>query len=184
MSRILKLIPYVAPEVRYMPAHAEWGDRAQYAARVELPAVIGIIKVAMRGKVVAGDHCTFLHPTCHDITKHCGFHMLTVEPAAWSHFMLLKPYGQMDLELDGESASLMRVGCALYVPYALSMRDISGRGEEASPPRVAAESAHIERHCVHQFEQFGYTVASLLRKELNHLLKDFKYVRRNAGHCF
>src|SRR6266699_3401269 len=64
MSRILKLVPYVAPEVGYMPAHAEWGDGAHYAAGVELPAMVGIIQVAMRGKVVTGDHDTFLHPIC------------------------------------------------------------------------------------------------------------------------
>ncbi len=64
MSRILKLIPYVAPEVGYMPAHTEWGDGAHYAAGVELPAMVGIIQVAVRGKVVAGDHDTFLHPLC------------------------------------------------------------------------------------------------------------------------
>jgi hypothetical protein len=64
MSSILKLVPYVAPEVGYMPAHTEWGDGAHYAAGVELPAVVGIIQIAMRGKVITGDHDTFLRPLC------------------------------------------------------------------------------------------------------------------------
>src|SRR5689334_3754977 len=99
MSRILKLVPHIAPKVGDMPAHAEWGDGAHYAAGVELPAMVGIIQVAMRGKVVTGDHCTYLHPTRRYIKKHCGFHILKVELAVWSHFILMQSHGQINLEL-------------------------------------------------------------------------------------
>ena len=64
MCRILELIQDIASQVRHMPSHAERWDGAENAARIKLPAVVGIIQVTMWGKVVAGDHYTFLHPTC------------------------------------------------------------------------------------------------------------------------
>src|SRR5258708_18748682 len=64
MGSILELVQYIAPQVGHVPAHTKRGKRAQHAARVELPAVVGIIQVAMWGKVITGDHRTFLHPTC------------------------------------------------------------------------------------------------------------------------
>lgn len=92
-----------------MPAHAEGCNRAKYTARIELPTVIGIIQVAVRSKVVVGNHSTFLHPTYRDMKERCGFHILTEEPAVWSYSMLMQPHGQIDLELDGKSTCFMRV---------------------------------------------------------------------------
>src|SRR6266436_7040492 len=63
MGSILELIQYVAPQIGHVPAHTEGGQGTQDAAGVEFPGVVGIIQVAMWGKVIAGDHCTFLHPT-------------------------------------------------------------------------------------------------------------------------
>jgi hypothetical protein len=82
MSRILKLVPHITPEIGHVPAHAKRRKRTKHARRVELPGVMGIIKVAMRSKVVVGDHSTFLHPTYREMKERCRFYILTVEPSS------------------------------------------------------------------------------------------------------
>src|SRR5439155_27109680 len=57
---ILELVPYVTSHIRHVPAHAQRLQRTQNSARVEFPAMIGVIQVAMRGKIVVGNHCPLL----------------------------------------------------------------------------------------------------------------------------
>src|SRR5512135_591527 len=59
VSRILKLITRIAAQVRNMPAHAQWNPRAQHTAWIKLPAMIRIVQIAMRSKIILRNHCTF-----------------------------------------------------------------------------------------------------------------------------
>src|ERR1051326_1437056 len=56
MGSILELVACIAAEIGYMPTHSQRRQRTQHATGVEFPGVIGIIQVAMRGKIVVGDH--------------------------------------------------------------------------------------------------------------------------------
>src|SRR5215471_8054452 len=82
MSRILKLVPHITTEIGYVPAHAKRRKRTKHSRRVELPGVIWIIQVAVRCKVIVGDHSTFLHPTYREMKERCRFYILTVEPCS------------------------------------------------------------------------------------------------------
>ncbi len=101
MGSILELVQYVTPQVGHVPAHTKRGKRAQHATRVELPAVVGIIQVAMWSKVIAGDHRTYLHPTYYDIERSCHFRPGSfIIIVVWSHCMPMLLHGQLRLELD------------------------------------------------------------------------------------
>src|SRR5579885_2080094 len=56
MGGVLELVTDIAPQVGYMPAHAKRGQRTQHAAGVELPAMIGVIQISMRGEIVMRNH--------------------------------------------------------------------------------------------------------------------------------
>ena len=72
VSRILKLVINIAPQVRHVPAHSQRSHRTQHPAGIEFPGVIGIIQVPMWGKIIVGDHRSFLHPTyCHSRRSYC-----------------------------------------------------------------------------------------------------------------
>ena len=62
MGCILKLVADVAPEIGHMSAHAQRLQRTQHPARIEFPAVVGVIQVTVGSKIVMGDHHAFLHP--------------------------------------------------------------------------------------------------------------------------
>src|SRR5579863_3080700 len=77
MRRILKLIQHIGTEIRHMPAHAKWRKRTQNPAGIDLPTVIGIVQITVRGKIIARNHTTN-HPlqknvfdTVHDVRGTC-----------------------------------------------------------------------------------------------------------------
>jgi hypothetical protein len=103
---VLKLVANVRTQVWHMPAHAQWSKGTQDAAWIDFPTVVGIIKIAVRGEVVVGNHRALLHSTYSDIEKGLVLHFLTVEPTVWSHSMLMQLYGQTALKFDLSSEHL------------------------------------------------------------------------------
>src|SRR5947209_6443365 len=73
MSCILKLVADVATEIGHVPTHSQRRQRTQHSARIEFPGMIGIIQVAVWGKIVVGNHRTFLHPTCREVESYSSF---------------------------------------------------------------------------------------------------------------
>ena len=56
MGGILKLVMHITSQVGHVPAHAKRGQRTQHSTRVDLPTMIGVVEVAVRGEVVVRDH--------------------------------------------------------------------------------------------------------------------------------
>jgi hypothetical protein len=69
--------------------------------------MVGIIQVAVRGKVVTGDHDTFLHPLCCCTGRRWRFAsaLLWAVPAE-RHCMLMQICGQMNQEPGKSSQHL------------------------------------------------------------------------------
>src|SRR6202048_1564777 len=60
MGCILKLIAHITAKVGDVPTHSQRRQRTQHSARIELPGMVGIIQIAVWGKIVMRNHCPLL----------------------------------------------------------------------------------------------------------------------------
>ncbi len=67
---VLKLVAHIRPQIRDMPAHAKRLHRTQHPARIELPAMIRVVQIPVRGEIVARNHALFPSCLCLSVMSH------------------------------------------------------------------------------------------------------------------
>src|SRR5438105_15457499 len=60
MGCILKLVADVATEIGHVPTHSQRRQRTQHSTRIEFPGMVGIVQIAVWGKIVMRNHCPLL----------------------------------------------------------------------------------------------------------------------------
>src|ERR1700694_3915208 len=61
MSGILKLVIDIAAQIRDVPTHSQRLQRTQHSAGIEFPGMIGIVQIAVWGKIVMRNHKKLRH---------------------------------------------------------------------------------------------------------------------------